>query len=50
MRQIQTEAIAGKLADEKAENTVLKQNGLLLTQFNQLAQAIAGLKPVTTTA
>ena len=50
MRQIQTETIAGKLADEKAENTVLKQNGLLLTQFNQLAQAIAGLKPVTTTA
>ena len=38
------------MADEKAENAVLKQNGLLLTQFNQLAQTIAGLKPVTTTA
>ena len=42
-RQIQTEAIAGALADVKQRNTILEQNGIMGAQFTALSTALTNL-------
>ena len=42
-RQIQTEAIAGALADAKQRNTILEQNGIMGAQFTALSTALTNL-------
>lgn len=42
-RQIQTDGIAGALADAKQRNTILEQNGIMGAQFTALSTALTNL-------